>query len=58
MKNLTGMKKGKIKSASLDFFDAILMRQDPPFNMDFINNTYILELLQNWESKYLMIQKP
>ena len=35
--------KGENKTASLDFFDAILMRQDPPFNMDYINNTYILE---------------
>ena len=35
--------KGENKIASLDFFDAILMRQDPPFNMDYINNTYILE---------------
>ena len=35
--------KGENKTASLDFFDVILMRQDPPFNMDYINNTYILE---------------
>ena len=35
--------KGENTISSLDFFDAILMRQDPPFDMDFINNTYILE---------------
>ena len=35
--------KGENKTSPLDFFDAILMRQDPPFNMDYINNTYILE---------------
>ena len=35
--------KGEKKTTSLNFFDAILMRQDPPFNMDYINNTYILE---------------
>ena len=35
--------KGEKKTKSLNFFDAILMRQDPPFNMDYINNTYILE---------------
>ncbi len=29
--------------SSLDFFDAILMRQDPPFDMNYVNNTYILE---------------
>jgi glutathione synthase len=35
--------KGENNISSLNFFDAILMRQDPPFDMDFINNTYILE---------------
>ena len=35
--------KGESNTSSLDFFDAILMRQDPPFNMEYINNTYILE---------------
>ena len=30
MKNLAGMKKEN-NISSLDFFDAILMRQDPPF---------------------------
>ena len=29
---------------SLDTLDAVLMRQDPPFDMNFINNTYVLEL--------------
>ena len=28
---------------SLDILDAVLMRQDPPFDMNFINNTYVLE---------------
>ena len=35
--------KGENSISSLDFFDAILMRQDPPFDMDYVNNTYILE---------------
>ena len=35
--------EGKNNISSLDFFDAILMRQDPPFDMGYINNTYILE---------------
>ena len=35
--------KGENKISTLDFFDAILMRQDPPFDMGYINNTYILE---------------
>ena len=28
---------------SLDTLDIVLMRQDPPFDMNFINNTYVLE---------------
>ena len=31
----------------LDFFDVILMRQDPPFDMNYVNNTYILEAALN-----------
>ena len=34
----------KIKLTSLDL---ILMRQDPPFDMNFINNTYVLEAAEN-----------
>ena len=33
--------KGENTISSLDFFDAILMRQDPPFDMDFINLSLI-----------------
>ena len=34
----------KIELASLDL---LLMRQDPPFDMNFINNTYVLEAAEN-----------
>ena len=34
----------KIELASLDL---VLMRQDPPFDMNFINNTYVLEAAEN-----------
>ena len=34
----------KIELTSLDL---ILMRQDPPFDMNFINNTYVLEAAEN-----------
>ena len=30
----------------ITFFDVILMRKDPPFNMEFIYTTYVLELAQ------------
>ena len=26
-----------------DFFDAVLMRKDPPFNMEYIYATYLLK---------------
>ena len=38
-------KKGKTISSPLDNFDIIWMRKDPPFNMDYIYSTYILELV-------------
>ncbi|MHB8346663.1 MAG: glutathione synthase [Acidiferrobacterales bacterium] len=31
----------------LDEFDAILMRKDPPFNMEYIYSTYLLELAES-----------
>ena len=34
---------GEKEKISLDTLDAVLMRQDPPFDMNFINNTYVLE---------------
>ena len=37
----------------LDFFDVILMRQDPPFDMNYVNNTYILEAALNLGVKVL-----
>ena len=35
------------RKGSLNIFDVILMRQDPPFDMGFIQNTYILEKANN-----------
>lgn len=34
---------GEIFSSDLDAFDIILIRQDPPFDMAYITNTYLLE---------------
>jgi len=31
---------------SADFFDIILMRKDPPFNMEYIYATYLLEMIE------------
>lgn len=38
----------------IDEFDVVLVRQDPPFDMGYISNTYLLELVQ----KALVINPP
>ena len=48
---LTGRKPrwysaGKGASTPLDAFDAVLMRKDPPFDMEFLYSTYLLELAE------------
>ncbi|MGH7885471.1 MAG: glutathione synthase, partial [Thermodesulfobacteriota bacterium] len=47
---------GKTLTAPLDYFDIIWMRKDPPFNMDYIYSTYILELVD--ETKTHVINHP
>ncbi|QNS01719.1 MAG: glutathione synthase [Buchnera aphidicola (Pentalonia nigronervosa)] len=44
------------KNLSLNTLDVILMRKDPPFNMEFIYSTYILELAE--KTGVLVINKP
>ena len=39
----------------LEKFDAILMRKDPPFNMDYIYATYLLELV---DKKVFVLNRP
>ena len=36
---------------SLADFDAVLMRKDPPFDMEYVYSTYLLELAQNRPSQ-------
>lgn len=38
--------KGEIKESPLTDLDVILMRKDPPFNMEYIYTTYLLELAE------------
>lgn len=38
---------GEIKETPLQAFDAVLMRKDPPFNMEYIYSTYLLELAED-----------
>lgn len=47
---------GKPKVVKLGSLDAILMRKDPPFDMDYIASTYILELAQ--EQGALVVNDP
>jgi glutathione synthase len=48
---LTGDKKawyalGKTQESALSEFDAVLMRKDPPFDMEYVYSTYLLELAE------------
>ena len=43
-------------SAGLETLDALLMRKDPPFDMEYIYTTYILELAEN--RGLLVVNKP
>ena len=40
-------KSKKSKDTNLEKFNAIFIRQDPPFNMEYISNTYLLSELKN-----------
>tara|TARA_Y100001960_G_scaffold327476_1_gene413956 strand:- start:2376 stop:3329 length:954 start_codon:yes stop_codon:yes gene_type:complete len=48
-------KKGKKKIINLNSIDILLIRQDPPFNINYITATYLLEHLS---SKILIINNP
>ncbi|MEK6735435.1 MAG: glutathione synthase [Pseudomonadota bacterium] len=39
-------KTGSVVTTPLREFDAVLMRKDPPFNMEYIYSTYLLELAE------------
>ncbi len=45
----------RLKEINLSKFDIIFIRQDPPFNMEYISSTYLLELLS---SKVRFINSP
>jgi glutathione synthase len=38
---------GQPVATALDTFDAVLMRKDPPFDMEYVYSTYLLELAQS-----------
>ena len=45
----------EVKTSSLNHYDVVLMRQDPPFNMSYITATHILEKLS---SSVLVVNNP
>jgi glutathione synthase len=45
--NSNEYKLGEVTTINLENFDVILMRQDPPFDMNYITSTYLLEKLQH-----------
>jgi glutathione synthase len=47
---------GEARSAPLQDFDVILMRKDPPFDMEYIYTTYILERAE--EQGVLVVNRP
>ena len=48
--------KGQAACLELSTLDAILMRKDPPFNNEFIYNTYVLELAE--QQGTLIVNRP
>jgi len=44
---------GETETVELGSFDAVWMRKDPPFNMDYIYSTYILSLIDGGRTKVL-----
>ena len=67
---LTYKNKKNYKDTDLEKFNAIFIRQDPPFNMEYISNTYLLSQLQkpilindpnevrNFPEKHIMMNFP
>ncbi len=52
------MKLSKEKKYSLDNFDLFFIRQDPPFDMNYISNCYLLELHKKNSPKPFFINDP
>ena len=48
--------KGETRTRPLDDFDVVWMRKDPPFNMDYVYSTYILEMVD--QSRTRVINRP
>lgn len=47
---------GDVTTQNIEYFDVILMRKDPPFDMEFVYSTYLLQLAQ--EAGVLVVNNP
>ena len=49
---------GKIKRSNINKFDYFFIRQDPPFDLNYLTNCYLLELHQKFNEKPMFINDP
>ena len=49
---------GKIKRSNINKFDYFFIRQDPPFDLNYLTNCYLLELHQKFNEKPRFINDP
>jgi len=49
----TGWRVGEATTVAPESFDAVLMRKDPPFDMEYIYSTYLLELAEQQGARVL-----
>ena len=54
----TDLKLGPKQQLSLEKFDYYFIRQDPPFDMDYLTNLYILEIHNKVYEKPLFVNHP
>ncbi len=49
---------GELKSKTLNEFDFFFIRQDPPFDLRYLTNCYILEIHKNFNKKPFFVNDP
>lgn len=56
--NKSNLSFGKKRELNINSFDYFFIRQDPPFDMKYLTNCYLLELHQNFNQKPKFINDP
>ena len=54
----TNFKLGELKRKTLNKYDYFFIRQDPPFDLRYLTNCYILEIHKNFNKKPFFINDP